>query len=164
MSQAIAGVSPPGVAETTVMTTWPSMGATPFGQQLGRLYGIRTGFGNILTLGNLIALAAIPQALLLYFLNVLPWSAKRYRITNRRIVVEKGLNAKVDREISLDQFDNIDIVVHPGQEWYPCGDLVFNNGKVETFRLLGVRHPESFRQACLKTQRGYAGVKKAMGK
>jgi hypothetical protein len=160
-TQAITGLTPPSTAEITIMTTWPSMGATAFGQQLGRLYSIRVGFGNILTVGNLIALAAIPQALLLYMLNILPWSCRRYRLTNRRVVVEKGLHAKVDKEVSLDHFDGIEVVVHPGQEWYRCGDLAFLNGKVETFRLVGVPHPESFKQTCLKAARGYAGVKKA---
>lgn len=164
MTQAITGVSPPTAAETTVMTVWPSMGAAPFAQTLGRMYQIGSpGIGNILSLGNLIALAAIPQALALYLLNILPWNCRRYRLTNRRVVVEKGLQAKVDKEVSLDHFDNIEVVVHPGQEWYRCGDLVFSQGKVETFRLAGVPSPESFRQTCLKAQRGYAGVKKAVG-
>lgn len=164
MSQAITGVSPPAAAETTVMIVYPSMGATPFGQTLGRLYSIRAGIGNILTLGNIIALLSIPQAMLLFVLRILPWSCTRYRLTNRRVVVEKGLKAKVDKEVSLSHFDRIETVVQPGQEWYPCGDLVFYNGQIETFRLLGVPNPGGFMNTCLKAARGYAGVKKATGK
>ena len=78
-----------------------------------------------------------------------------------KTTLEKGLKARIDKEVSLDNFDSIELIVHPGQEWYPCGDLAFLNGKVETFRLLGVKNPEPFRQTCLKTQRGHAGVKKA---
>ncbi|MBN8628352.1 MAG: PH domain-containing protein [Planctomycetes bacterium] len=157
MKQAITGVSPSVLGEATVMTTWPSMGATAFGQLLGRLYAMPL-------FGKLIALAAIPQALLLYALNLLPWSCLRYRLTNRRVVVEKGLRAKIDKEVSLDNFDTIEVEVLNGQQWYRCGNLVFFKGKVETFRLDGVPHPESFRHTCLKTQRGYGGVKKAVGK
>lgn len=164
MTQAITGVYPTSHSEATVMMTWPSIGASSFGRTLGGLYSIRTGFGNILTIGNLIALLSIPQALLLFALNILPWSCRRYRITNRRIVVEKGVKGAVDKEVSLDNFDAVSVEVLPGQEWYPCGNLIFTKNKVETFRLDGVRHPESFRQACLKTQRGFAGVKKAVGK
>lgn len=164
MSQAITGVSPPTAAETTVMITYPSMGATPFGQTLGRLYSIRAGLGNILTIGNVIAVLSIPQALLLFVLRILPWNCTRYRLTNRRVVVEKGLKAKVDKEVSLSHFDRVETVVQPGQDWYPCGDLVFYNGQIETFRLLGVPHPESFKNTCLKAARGFAGVKKALGK
>jgi len=163
MSQAITGVSPSILSETTIMTVWPSMGASPFGQSLGRLYAIRGGFGNILTLGNFIALAAIPIALPLYFLNLLPWSCRRYRLTNRRIVVERGLRAVVDKEVSLDHFDDVSVEIQPGQRWYRCGDLVFTNGKVETFRLIGVPSPESFQHTCIKAQRGYMGAKTTMG-
>lgn len=164
MTQAITGVTPAGTSEVTIMTTWPSMGSTSFGQALGRLYGIRTGIGNIVTIGNLIALAAIPQALLLYLLNLEPMTCRRYRLTNRRVVVEKGVKCKIDKEVSLESFDNVEVIVQPGQEWYRCGDLVFSQGKVETFRLLGVKSPEAFRHTCLKAQLGYKGAKKAAGK
>ncbi len=157
MKHAITGVSPATLGEATVMTVWPSMGSSSFGQLLGRLYAIPL-------FGKLIALASIPQALLLYFWNVLPWSMQRYRLTNRRVLVERGLAAKVDKEVSLDNFDSIELQVLPGQEWYRCGNLVFFKGKVETFRLDGIPIPESFRQTCLKTQRGFAGVKKAAAK
>lgn len=164
MKQAITGVSPPAIAESTVMMVWPSIGRTPFGQSLGRLYGIKGGFGNILTIGNLIALASIPQALALFFLALNPFSCLRYRLTNRRVVVEKGYKATVDKEVSLDNFDAIEIETLSGQEWFPCSNLVFLKGKVETFRLDGVPHAEGFRRTCLNAQRGYAGVKSATGK
>ncbi|MCE9604671.1 MAG: PH domain-containing protein [Planctomycetia bacterium] len=164
MKQAISGVSPVGGAESTIMTVWPSMGRTPFGQLLGRLYGIKAGIGNVLTVGNLIALASIPQALLLFFLALTPWACLRYRLTNRRIVVERGFIARVEKEVSLDNFDTIEVVVAPGQEWYPCGNLVFYKGKVETFRIDGIPHLEGFRHTCLNAQRGFAGVKSAGAK
>jgi hypothetical protein len=164
MTQAIAGVSPASVAETTIMTTWPSIGARPTGQALGRAYRNKAGFGNVLTVGNLIALASIPHALLLYFLNLNPVTCRRFRLTNRRVVVEQGLRAKVIQEVSLDNFDTIVFQQAPGQVFYRCADLIFLKGKTETLRLDGVPHAESFRQTCLKAMRGYAGVKKAIGK
>lgn len=164
MKQAITGVSPATVAESTVMIVWPSIGRTPFGQTLGRLYGIKAGIGNILTVGNLIALVSIPQALALFFLALNPFSCLRYRLTNRRVVVEKGFKAAVDKEVSLENFDTVEVEVLPGQEWYPCSNLVFFKGKVETFRLDGVPHAEGFRHACLNAQRGFMGVKNAAGK
>lgn len=164
MKQAISGVSPPSGVESTIMTVWPSIGRTPFGQTLGRLYGIKAGIGNVLTVGNLIALASIPQALALFFLSIAPWSCLRYRLTNRRVVIERGFNAKVDKEVSLDNFDTIEVEVAPGQEWYPCANLIFSKGKIETFRIDGVPHHEGFRRACLNAQRGFAGVKNAGAK
>jgi hypothetical protein len=164
MSQAIAGVSPASVAETTIMTTWPSIGARPSGQALGRAYLNRAGLGNVLTVGHFIALISIPHALLLYFLNLNPLTCLRYRLTNRRVVIEQGLRARVIKEVPLDNFDAVTYQQVPGQEWYRCANLIFTNGKVETLRLEGVPHAESFRQTCLKAMRGYAGVKKAVGK
>jgi hypothetical protein len=88
----------------------------------------------------------------------LPWAIRRYRLTNRRVVIERGINPKVERYVDLDRFDAIDLVVAPGQEWYAAGDLVFRRGPIETLRLSGVSRPESFRQTCLKTRQSYVSV------
>ena len=116
------------------------------------------------TLGKLIALLSIPQVMLLFALKLFPWTCKRYRLTNRRVVAEQGLRGQTIKEVALDGFDSISLEVLPGQEWYRCGNLVFFKGKVETFRLDGIPNPEPFRQTCLKAQRGHVGVKKAVGK
>ncbi len=162
MPQAIAGVAPPEVVEVTTMTVWPSMAATPIGQILGRLYSIQIGIGSVLTIGNLIALAAIPLAIPLYMMGRLPFLGRYYRLTNRRVVIERFYPPQEDRWVGLDNFDAIDVEIKPGQEWYPAGDLVFRKGNVETMRLLGVLRPETFRQTCLKSQRSFMGVQRAL--
>jgi hypothetical protein len=86
----------------------------------------------------------------------------RYRVTNKRIVVERGLTGKEERSIYLDQFDAIKIEVEAGQDWYDAGNLVFSKGTVETFRLEGVSRPDSFRHICLKASQAYRGVKQAV--
>ncbi len=166
MKQAIAGVTPATEREVTLMTVWPSvaamsLGPFPVGLWLGRLYAIRSGF-YIFTLGNLFCLLSIPLAILLYFRRIGPFVATRYRLTNRRIVVERGLSGKEDRSIGLDQFDQIDVEIQPGQEWYDAGDLVFMQNKMERFRLSGVSRPQAFRQTCLKAHRAYVGVAEAL--
>ena len=163
MTQAIAGVAPASVSEATVMIAWPSIAARPFAQMLGRLYAIPLGVPPVFTLGKLIALLSIPQVLLLLAVKLFPWTCTRYRITNRRVVVERGLHAEIHKEVGLGSFDSILLEVRPGQEWYRCGNLVFYKGQIEPFRLDGVVSPESFRQTCLKTQRGFAGVAKSAG-
>jgi hypothetical protein len=153
--------------EKAVMTVWPSVAAmslfgVPFGLILGRLYSIRAGF-YVVTVGNLICLLTIPLALVLYFKRIGPFVGRRYRLTNRRIVVERGLSAvKEEKAIGLDQFDQIAVVVRPGQEWYHAGDLVFRQGNIERFMLEGVSRPEGFRQVCLKARQGYVGVQEAL--
>lgn len=162
MTQAIAGVAPPALREVTMMTVWPTIAAEPAGRALGRLYGIQAGIGNVLTVGNLIALATIPIALGLFFFGLAPFVCRRYRLTNRRLIVEKGFRALPERSIALDEFDAIDVEVLPGQEWYPAGELVFRKGSVQTFRLSGVSRPETFRRTCLKAQISYCGVERTM--
>jgi len=155
--QMISGVVPPSVAEATVMTVWPSVGSTSLGQALGRLYRITSGFGPI-SVGRLMLLATIPLGLMLYLSMRLPWAFRRYRLTNRRVIVERGISPKVEHYVDLDRFDAVDLVVQPGQEWYDCGDLVFRRGQIETLRLQGVSRPEPFRQTCLKVRQSYVGV------
>lgn len=159
-AQAITGVSPSETEETTIMTNFPSVGGTALGQTLGQLYQLKLGFGPIVNLGNLIALASIPLALALYFAKLL----RRYRLTNRRVIIERGPRGIAERWVDLDNFDAIELVVHPGQDWYPCGELIFRQGNVETLRLPGVSHPEAFMRTCLKTQRAFVAVKRAVSR
>ena len=176
MKQAIAGVAPPELGEVTVMTVWPSIAASRLGQLIGRACGVSVPPPPF-NVGKLLALAMIPLALTLYFFRyavpLVTWlltlgmapvnsTCLRYRLTNRRLVMQKGLLPVDDRSVALDQFDAIDVLVLPGQEWYPAGELIFRKGPVEVFRLSGVSRPEAFRQVCLKAHLAYVGVRRAM--
>lgn len=158
-TSSISGVVPPSVAEATIMTVWPSVGSTGLGKALGRLYRIREGFGPI-SIGRLALLATIPLGLMLYLSLRLPWAIKRYRLTNRRVRIEQGIDPKVVQFVTLDGFDAVDLEVSPGQEWFACGDLVFRRGPIETLRLPGVSRPESFRRVCLEARQAYVGAAK----
>ncbi|MFM8536897.1 MAG: PH domain-containing protein [Planctomycetaceae bacterium] len=158
--QTIAGVVPPDTAEATVMTVWPSVASTGLGRTLGRIYRIRDGVGPI-SIGRLALLATIPVGLALYLSMRLPWAIRRYRLTNHRVAIERGVGGEVVQFVDLDRFDAIDVVVEPGQEWYAAGDLVFRRGQVETLRLPGVSRPESFRRTCLEVRQSYVSVAEA---
>jgi Bacterial PH domain len=160
-AQPIAGVAPAELKEVTIMTVWPSVAMYGLGRLLGRGYAIRWPDVYIFRLGNLLALAFIPVSLVLFFLRIAPGIGARYTVTNRRIVVLRGITGKEEKAVDLDRFDTIDIVVQPGQEWYHAGDLVFKLGSVETFRLFGVSRPEAFRHVCLKAHIAHVGVKQA---
>jgi len=144
------------------MTVWPSVASTSLGQMLGRLFRLKGGFGP-LSIGRLALLATIPVGLGLYLSMRLPWAIRRYRLTNRRVMIERGVNPKVEQYVNLDRFDAIDLVVSAGQEWYAAGDLVFRRGPIETLRLSGVSRPESFRQTCLKARQAYVAVAAVQG-
>ena len=166
MGQAIPGVVPAVVREATIMTVWPTLAAFGVGRLWGRAYEIQGGitlFGIPFTVGRLIALLSVPFILPPYFLTLLPGSpmCRRYRLTNRRVVVERPYGGGEQQSVSLDRFDTIDVVELPGQRWYRAGELVFRNGEIETFRLSGVPNPETFRQTCLKARQGFVGVQKA---
>lgn len=162
MKQAIAGVAPPDLAEVTIMTVWPTIAANPIGRMLGRLYTNRSGIGPVFTIGKLMMLLTIPIALVLFAVSLAPWACRRYRLTNRRVIVQNRPRPVDERWIGLDEFDSIEVEVLPGQEWYPAGELIFRKGKIEAFRLSGVSRPETFRHTCLKAQRSYVGVRKAL--
>ena len=155
--QVISGVVPPSVAEATVMTVWPSVGSTSLGQWLGRFYRVKLGVGPI-SVGRITLLLTIPLGLVLYLSLRVPWAIRRYRLSNRRVSIERGILPSVDQYVDLDRFDEIDLVVQPGQEWFDCADLVFRRGQIETLRLSGVTRAEPFRQACLKVRQAYVSV------
>jgi hypothetical protein len=175
MTQPIAGVTPASQREATIMTVWPSLAATGYGRWWGRRFENKVGltlFGIPLNFGRLMALVSIPFVLPLYFHMLIPrlpfvvfgWpnpACRRYRLTNRRVIVEQPFGGGEQASVSLDRFDSITVEVQPGQAWFPAGDLVFRLGQVETFRLHGVPHPEPFRATCMKAHQGYVGVQKA---
>lgn len=136
--------------ETISKVVWPTIGATRRGRLVGQLCSLRLGVGRIFTLGNLLALATIPISLAVFFWQLLPGVIRRYGLTNRRIVVFKGLARIEERSIGLGDFDSIEIQLLPGQEWLRAGDLVFFRDGQEVFRLAGVPRPETFRAICLK--------------
>ena len=161
--QAIAGVTPSQVAEAEIMTVWPSISAYPSGQFLGGMYDMK--FPNVnraMRVGNLIALASIPHALFLYFFKLLPHFGMRYVLTNRRVVVMRGIQNVEKFSVALDNFDDIRIETQAGQEWFKAGDLIFLSGDREVFRLAGVSRPEAFRAQCLKAHIAYVGIKAAL--
>jgi hypothetical protein len=90
---------------------------------------------------------------------LLPLVARRYRLTNRRIQIQKGLTAVSAAELALEDFDAIATDVRPGQAWLRSGDLVFQRDTREVFRLTGVPSPETFRQACLEVRSSRAAFR-----
>ncbi len=152
MTTAISpSVTPTNPPETPVMTVWPTIGATALGRGVGRLCGVKLGIG-FFTLGKLLALATIPLSLTVFVWQLLPFVCRRYSLTDRRILVRLGYKAVERGAIGLDEFDSIDVVILPGQDWLHAGELVFRRGGNEVFRLSGVSRPEVFRQVCRKAQ------------
>ena len=159
MNQPILGVMPSELAEVTCKVVWPTIGATQPGRWVGRLAAVRLGLGEFFTLGKLLALATIPVSVAVFAWQLMPFVCRRYTLTNRRIIVRKGLRAVDGPWIGLDEFEAIDVEVLPGQQWLHAGDLVFRRGDREILRLSGVSRPEAFRRVCLTAQTALVSVR-----
>ncbi len=161
MKQVIAGVVPTGAGEVTSMTIWPTIGRYNLGRTVGKLSNNQTGWG-FFTLGKVMAAATIPISLVFFAWRLLPFVARRYTLTNQRVVVQKGLSKTDGKSIGLDDFDAIEIRVTPGQEFFHSGDVVFKRGSEEVLLLSGVSRPEPFRQVCLKAQTALRSVREVL--
>ena len=161
MKAPLPGVAPPELGEVNAMTVWPSIGSHPLGRLVGRLCSSRAGIG-IFTLGNFWALATIPLSLVLYFWLRMPYLCERYTLTNRRVIVCKGLAPRDEKWIELDEFDSCEIEILPGQAWLRSGDLVFHHGGIELLRLPGVVRPTVFKNVCVTAQRALLTVRKVV--
>lgn len=148
--------------EIVAMTVWPSIAAYRLGRQIGQLCSISAGVGKFFTIGKLMALVTIPVSLLLFFWRLAPGVARRYVLTDRRVMVQKGLGAVEAESIGLADFDAIALEVLAGQQFLRAGDLVFQAGGKQVLRLSGVQHPEGFRQACLRARQASVAVSRVV--
>jgi hypothetical protein len=138
--QAVAGLTAPQTGEALIRQVWPSVvDAGPSAANLGKTL-IRTVF-----------LAPLGWLLLapLYFKKILPFLAKRYTLTNRRLMIQRGLKPTPVQEIPLADIE--DVRIAPGSY-----DEFFDSGMVEVIvkgqpalTLTGVPEPESVRLAIL---------------
>jgi len=127
------------VTERIIREVWPSVTAIPAAASLGK------------TLIRSIILAPLGWLLLLpiYFLKILPFVAKRYTLTNRRLMIQRGLKPKPSHEVALSEIDDAQIVASTIDTFYRSATIdVLSKGKV-TLQLSGVPDPESFRHAIL---------------
>jgi len=153
-SQATADINCEPIAEKTISITWPSVSATAWGQFLGRLYAIPYGV-PIFNVGNLCILLSILVAVPLYLWNFIPKYGTRYRITSRRILIERGASATVEQALPLDGFDKVTVTVRSGQEWFRSADVTFSRGGEPVLDLPGVPYPIGFVKTCEQAQSAF---------
>jgi len=72
---------------------------------------------------------------------------RRYTLTNKRIMIQRGLKPKPIAEVALAEIDDVRLV-HVN-EFFRCGDLeIVSKGQVK-LKLVAVPEPDSFRAAIL---------------
>jgi hypothetical protein len=137
--QAVTGVVPPQTAEAVIRTAWPAVTTAAPVAALGKAM-MRT-----------IVLAPVAWMMLapFYFKKILPFVAKRYTLTNRRLMIQRGLKPKPSREVLLAEIDEVRIPPESVDKFYRAGTLeIVSKGEVR-MRLRGVPEPEAFRHAVL---------------
>ncbi len=140
LKQAVTGLVPPQTAEAQIRTVWPAV--TDASSGIARV-------GRALIKTKLLAPLAWLILAPLYFKKVLPFLAKRYTLTNRRLMIQRGLKPKPKQQVKLEDIDDVRLVESSYSPFYRAATLeVLSGGKV-VLTLGGVPDPESFRQSVL---------------
>jgi hypothetical protein len=88
---------------------------------------------------------------LLGFLPGLSFLTTKYTLTNRRLMIRKGLKAKPVQEIPLNQISDVKIVTDGNSEFYSTGHLqVLRADGSVAMTLAGVPEPGSVRQSIVQ--------------
>jgi hypothetical protein len=146
VKQAIAGLTPPEVAEARIRDVWPSVARAPLFAGLGKFF-INTIF--LAPLGW--AIMALP-----YFGKLLPIIAIRYSLTNRRVLIKHGWTWKVRSEVSLAEIEDVQLDPKSIDNFFRSANLIIHRSGSAPLTLTAVPDPESFRHAILAARNAWA--------
>jgi hypothetical protein len=135
----INGTLTPTPKEALLRTAWPAVTRWPAIATLGRLL-----MWPIVT-APLAGLLLAP----LYFGKVVPGFGTRYVLTNRRLMVQRGLNWRPVQEIALADIDEVAVRTDANSAFYGAAQLDFVSRGAVKLSLPGVSGAEAFRQAVL---------------
>jgi hypothetical protein len=142
MKQAVTGVVPPELGEGMIRQVLPSVTDMP---------GLAALCEKLM---RTIVLAPVAWLILAwpYFKKIMPVTAKRYTLTNRRLMVRSGWKEKPTQEIALADIDDVRIEEGSYSHFYRSGTLeIVAKGQL-ALHLRGVPEPESFRRAILNAR------------
>lgn len=141
-TQPIAGLTPPDQFEARVRDRFPSVAAN---------FAIAT-LGHRLTQTIFLAPVAWVIMALPFFGKLLPVIGRKYRITNRRVMICAGWTMKPVAEVPLAQIDDVRVIPDANSNFFRAATLeIVTAGKV-AMTLPGVPEPEAFRQTILNTR------------
>jgi hypothetical protein len=137
--QAVAGLMPPDRGEARIREVFPSVDSASALARMGQKL-VRT-----VVLAPLGWLVLAP----LFLKKFAPFVCKRYTLTNRRLLVQRGLRPKPIQQINLADIDEVRLVAAKSDPFYFTGSLeIVSKGNV-ALSLEGVPEPEGFRHAIL---------------
>lgn len=139
--------------EAPLETVYPSIAASAIGRALGSLCdSIPLRIGGVKLSHLLFAPIAIPFALIGYFQFKIV--GEKYEVTNRSVRIRSFLGGRLVKQVALTDFDDVQVVVSPGQEFYHAGDLQLVNSKGDVvLTLTGVPRPDRLRHVILEARR-----------
>jgi len=143
--QAVTGVVPPDVGEARIREVWPSVASAP----------AIAGLGQKLT--RTIVLAPLAWLIMsaVYFGKLLPFAAKRYTLTNRRLMIRHGWKGTPAHEIPLAKIDDVRVVNDAHSDFFRAGTLEILEGGNVVMKLPGTPEAEAFRIAVLNARNAW---------
>jgi hypothetical protein len=150
--QAVTGVTAPETGEAIIRQVWPSVARFP----------PVAGLGRILTRSIIGAPVAWLMMAPFYFVKILPGVATRYTLTNRRLMIQRGLMPKATKELELAAIQGVRVKRDGNSDFYRAGDLEILSQNQVVLILPGVPEPESFRHAIVNAYRSWTPRKGEM--
>ena len=159
VAQVVTGVVPPELGEAKIREAWPSVASKPALATVGR------------KLTATVVLAPLAWLLMssVYFGKLLPIVGRRYRLTNRRLMIRKGWTNIADAhaaladiktipgvQVALADIDDVRMVLDGNSDFFRAADVeVYSNGQV-VLKLPGTPEPDSFVNAVINACRAWA--------
>ncbi len=148
LRQAVTGIVPPQAGEARIREGFPTV------------VGVQSALAHLgKKLIRSIAFAPLGWLVLLplFLKRISPFLCTRYTLTNRRLMIQRGLRPAPVQEIALSDIDEVRLPPASIDSFYRSGDLeIVSRGEVK-MRLAGVREPESFQRAILNAASAWAG-------
>ena len=148
--QAVTGVMPPQLGEARIREAFPS------------LLDAAPGLANLAArLIRTVVLAPLGWLLLapLFVKRLLPFVCKRYTLTNRRLMIQRGLKPSPAQEVKLEDIDEVRLVPDSYNPFFRAGTLEVVSKGQAVLTLTGVPEPEGFRHAVVNAVRAWVPEK-----
>jgi hypothetical protein len=144
--QAVTGVMPPQLGEALIREAWPTVVDSS-----AALSAVAKGLIRSVILAPAAWLLLAP----LFIKKFLPFVAKRYTLTNRRVMIQRGLKPQPAHYVALADIDDVRLDAHGVDPFYLSGNLeIISKGQV-ALKLTGVPEPEGFRHAILDSVKAW---------
>src|SRR5260370_15761994 len=148
-SQAIAGVAAPQVQEAMIREVWATIAAhvpaaTAARKMMQTIFLAPVGW---------LMIAPLFGARLLGFLPGLHFLTVKYTLTNKRVMIRRGMKPVPQQELPLNEIGEVRTIVDANSAFYGTANLeIFRKDGAVAFTMKGVPEPESFRQAIIQAR------------